>query len=191
MPTDPNFALYPHTRTEIAVLSGRVDGYPVEEHRLDLQLTQHPVESGATLTDNAVKGQEKLRLQGWVSDLQAAPGNELSNDRAADTWAAIVELFIAREPIEVVTALRVYRNMVIKRAVAPVDKMTGRALRFTLDLAQVLFASTEITPVGPDAVDPEGPAADRTSTVDAGDKAAPTVDPPPPTDRVEILQQRI
>ena len=172
---DPNFALYPHTRTEIGVLAGRVDGYPVEEHRLDLQLTQHPVESGATLTDNAVKGQEKLRLQGWVSDLQPAPGNEMSHDRAADTWAAIVELFVAREPIDVVTALRVYRNMVIKRAIAPVDKMTGRALRFTIDLAQVLFANTEITRVSAEGVDPDGPAADRTSTVDAGDRPALTV----------------
>ena len=169
---DPNFAIYPRTRTEIGALAGRVDGYPVEEHRLDLTLTHNPVERGATLTDNAVKGQEKLRLQGWVSDLQPAPGNVLSHDRAADTWAAIVNLFVARELVEVVTALKVYRDMVIKRAIAPVDKMTGRALRFTIDLAQVLFANTEIVRVSADAVDPAGPAAARTSTVDAGDQPA-------------------
>ena len=169
---DPNFALYPHTRTEIGVLAGRVDGYPIEEHRLDLRLTRHPVESGAILTDNAVKGQERLRLQGWVSDLQAAPGNELGHDRAADTWGAIVELFVNREPLEVVTALKVYHDMVITRAVAPVDKNTGRALKFTIDLAQILFADTEIARVAEDRVDPAGPAADRTSEVDAGDLAS-------------------
>ena len=172
---DPDFGLYPQTRTEIPALVGRVDGYPVEEHRLDLGTTENPVESGSTLTDNAVKRPERLRLTGWVSDILPAPGNRLSRDRSADVWAEIIELFKARTPITVVTALRVYRNMLVQRAIAPVDKMTGRSLQFTIDLEEVLFADTEIARFPPDTVAEDGPAADRTSAVEGGDRPSPAV----------------
>ena len=168
MPEDPNFAIYIQERTMIPLLEGRVDGYPVEEHRLDLGTTENPVESGAELTDNAVKRREKLQLQGWVSDILPAPGYTASPDRAADTWAEIIELFKARTPIVVVTALRVYRNMLVIRAVAPVDKLTGRALRFTLDLAEVLYADTAVSQFNARTVDQEGEVADKTATVDRG-----------------------
>ena len=65
--------------------------------------------------------------------------------------------------------------MVIERAVAPVDKTTGRSLRFTIDLVEILFTDTEIVRYSPDVVDPEGPAANRTSEVDGGDRASPVV----------------
>ena len=170
MAFDPNFAIYQQTaaRTSIPVLAGRVDGYPVEEHRLDLGTTEHPVESGSTLTDNAVKRRERLRLEGWVSDILPAPGNMLSQSRPTDVWGEIVRLFEAREPVDVVTSLRVYRNMLVVRCIAPVDKTTGRSLKFTIDLAELLFASTSIARFPPDAVD--GPADDRSSEVDGGDR---------------------
>ena len=166
---DPNFAVYATTRTSIAVLAGRVDSFPVSRHRLDLGSTENPVESGGTLTDNAVKRREKLKLDGWVSDLLPAPGNTLSHDRATDAWGAIVSLFVSRTPVTIVTPLRVYHNMIVNRAEADENKRTGRSLRFTLELAEIIFSETEITRLNANNVDENGPAADRTSIVDRGD----------------------
>lgn len=217
---DPSFALFRQARTMIPLLEHRVDAYPVEEHRLDLATTEHPVESGNELTDNAVKRREHLRLQGWVSDLLPARGNERtlgdgglgavvsgiisrrtnSVDRPADTWGEIIQLMENRTPITVVTALRTYRNMLIVRAVAPVDATTGhRSLRFTIDLAEVLFTDTELSRISLDNVVEDGPAALRPSLRDYGDLAARTVPAPEPvrefvrdaSDRAGVLRRRI
>ena len=175
MPFDRNFAVYQQQRTLIPVLAGRVDGYPREEHQLSSDVTRYPVESGATLNDNVVKQPDRLRLEGWVSDILPAPGNVASPDRAADVWGEIYELIRNRTLVMVITGLRVYRDMVFKRIVAPVDKLTGRSLRFTVDLEQIQFSDTAISRFPPAVVDASGPAADRTSEVDGGHVASPPV----------------
>ena len=200
----PNFALYSSMRTMIPVLMGRVDGYFAEEHRLELGTTEHPIESGSTLTDNAVRRRTRLRLEGMTSDvlpidesalaeateiatllpgrvaalsaqvLTAARGFRRTDPtiRSADTWAAIVDLFETRQQVSVVTPIRTYTNMLIARAIVPRDRTTGKALRFTLDLIEVLFSETELLRFSPAIVDEFGPAAFRTSVVDAGDKVS-------------------
>ena len=174
------FALYPRTKTSIAVLgTSRVDAYFAEEHRVGIRKTKYPVESGATLTDNAVVQPERLRLEGMVSDLLPAPGNTLSPDRATDVWSAIVALEKSRTPFDVVTPIRVYRNMLIVRAEAPRNRNTGNALRFVLELEELLLGQTEIVKLGMDDV--SGPAADRVSELDGGDKTSPEVPISPET----------
>lgn len=175
MAFDPNFAVYRQQKTEILLFAGRVDGYPNEEHQLTLGTTENPVESGSMLTDNAVKRRDRLRLEGWVSDLLPAPGLTASPDRATDVWGEIIQIFKNRTVLEVVTPLHLYKNMMIVRAIAPRNKRTGRALRFTIDLREMLFSETSLARFPPDAVDPNGPAANRTSEVDRGDLPAPTV----------------
>ena len=177
MALDPNFAIYAQQQpTDIPLIAG-VSGYPSEEHRFDLSTTNHPVESGSSLSDNAVRRQEKLRLEGRVTDLLPRPesGGLPPPDRAPDVWNRIAALFKERVSVTVITNLRVYRNMLITRATAPVDRSTGRSLKFTLELTEVLFATAEIARFPPAAVDPTGPAADRTSQVDGGDRNAPTI----------------
>ena len=174
--TQTEFALFPQSRTSIDALAGRVDVYPVEEHNFAVKTTEYPVESGSVLTDQAVAERATLRLDGHVSDILPAPGNTLSPDRMADTWNAIERLRTQREPVTVVTDLRVYRNMLIVRARARVNASTGRALSFQLDLAEILFTDTELVRIAPEQVDGEGPAADRTSTVDRGDVDSPEVE---------------
>ena len=171
MAINRDFALYPKTSTSISVLgSGRIDGYFSEEHRVGLRKTKYPVESGATLTDNAVSIPERLRLEGLVSDLLPAPGNTLSPDRAPDTWAAIVALAKARTTFDVVTALKVYSNMLIVRAEAPRNNLTGNSLRFTLDLEELLLGETEILKVGEEDAGPL--ASERISAIDGGDRTS-------------------
>lgn len=174
MPTNREFALYPQTRTSIPVLGQTsVDGYFREEHRVGLEKTLFPVESGASLTDNAVSRPQRLRLEGLVSDLLPAQGNSLSPDRATNTWAEIVALTKARTTFDVVTPIRVYTNMLIVRAEVPRSVRTGKALRFILELEELILETTQGTGIFEDQV--MGPAVDRTSTVDGGDRTSPPV----------------
>ena len=100
MATDPFFALYPRQPTAIPAIVDLIDAYVSEEHTLTLATTAHPIESGSSLTDNAVKQPEQLKLGGWVSDLLPVPGAEVGplGDRAPDAWAALVKLFEERVP---------------------------------------------------------------------------------------------
>ena len=176
MAVNREFALYPRTRTSIEVLgTGLIDGYSSEEHRVGLRKTRYPVESGLTLTDNAVVNPERLRLEGLVSDLLPAPGNELVADRGTNLWNAIVALERDRTPFDVVTPIRVYRNMLIVRAEVPRNNRTGESLRFILDLEELLLGQTEVAMIPPGQA--TGPAQDRTTTVDGGDRTAPAETP--------------
>lgn len=172
MATDPNFALYPSAQTEIAPLVGVVDAWPNQEHRLEMAATDVPVESGGTITDNAVVRPQRLTLHGLVADILPAPGNEAKpgGQRSAEAWERILAFFAAREPVDVVTPFHVYRHMLPRRALASSDVTTGRALRFELQLSEILFVPVDRVRVDPGAVASDGPAADRTSAVDAGQR---------------------
>ena len=176
------FALYPTGATNIQPLIGKVDGYLAEEHERSVSKTSYPVESGASLTDHAVRQPDKLKLEGWVSDLlpsdDADQGLALK-DRATAAWSEIHKLTDAREPLTVVTRLKVYENMLITKASAPVNDRTGYGLRFSLDLEEVLFHPLRVAAGGLNLVpEPESPTADRVSETNRGDVESPNYDTP-------------
>ena len=169
---DNLFAIYEPRATEIEPLVGRVDGYLSEEHEASVSHTTYPVESGASLTDHAVRRPDKLKLEGWVSDLLPADtafrGAPLQQ-RAAEAWGQIDLLMTRRRPLTVATRLKVYRNMLLTKASAPVNNGTGYGLRFTLELEEILFRPLRETAGGLSLVPADdGPAADRTADANRG-----------------------
>lgn len=156
MPPPPqppaNFALYTRFPTLVFGLFDHVDIWPTEEHVLTLVQTEHPVESGRILTDNAVRMPIYLRLTGWVSDLLLAPGYEFSGHpslRGPNTWQVIMRLMEEREPTTVYTALHHYENMLITNATAGVSVQTGTSLQFEMTLTEILVGETEVQPIKP------------------------------------------
>ena len=137
-----------------------VDDYLTYEHTLRVEKTRYPVEGGASYTDHAVKQPNRLRVQGWVSDvfpvlgMGARPGLVVQTtteeggavydprglaNRAQLAWQEINRLMTAREIVTVITTLGVYRNMLVTEAVAPQSRRTGQGLRFTMTLEEVLY----------------------------------------------------
>ena len=172
-----DFAIYSPRATVIEPLAGRVDGYLSEGHEANVAHTTYPIESGASLTDHAVRRPDKLKLEGWVSDLlpsDTARRNLSLAARAEVAWTEINRLMNARQPLTVVTGLKVYRNMLITKASAPVSSSTGYGLRFTLELEEVLFRALREAEGGLALVPTSiGPARDRTEDADRGFIPAP------------------
>ena len=169
MTTSSRFAIY--TGTRIRALGRSVDGFYAEQHKVSVSKTAYPVESGASVTDHAVREPNKLKLQGWVSDLMPAPLAipwVSRSERGAGAWLEILRVMEAREPLTVITALAVYQNMLLVSAEAPVDRTTGLSLVFTLDLEEVLVSPAvrqegrELGSVS------QGPAANRLGAVRRG-----------------------
>ena len=169
-----------HTPSETVVvpLQGSVDGYLAEEHTLRLSKTTYPLEStGLPLTDHAVVEPRTLKLEGWVSDLLAPQGDDWPGAiRGREAWQRIKALMESREPVRVVTALEMYDSMLITSAKAPVDRTTGRALRFEMELEEVLFRELERGRLPPRVA--TGPALGRVGEVDRGKVDAPDIRPP-------------
>ena len=142
------FGLFAQESTSIEPLTGIVDIYTDEFHRQTVTKTKYPVETGASLTDNAVIDPKVLTLKGYVSDLNPLLGGLITipgPGRGREAWSRIVALKDAREPVTVVTLLEVYENMLITSIDAPKSAATGQGLEFTITLEEILFAETQIT----------------------------------------------
>ena len=151
------------------------DGFLSEEHAVRLSKTSYPVETGGSLVDHAVIQPRTLKLVGWVSDLLAPEGKRGTPSRGSDAWLQLNRLVESREPFLVVTLLGVYPSMLITSLKAPVDRTTGRALRFEMELEEVQFRALERGQRPPPVR--IGPAEDRSEEVEGGRVNAPSIPP--------------
>ncbi len=154
-------------------LAAIADGFISEEHAVRLSKTSYPVETGGSLVDHAVVQPRTLKLVGWVSDLLAPEGRRGNPSRGSDAWLQLNRLVESMEPFLVVTLLSTYPSMLITSLKAPVDRTTGRALRFEMELEEVQFRSLERGQRPPPVR--IGPAEDRSEEADLGKINAPSI----------------
>ena len=89
-------SLYPHIVVE-------------EVHHDELQITQHPVETGAAISDHAYVQPYTVEIHAMWSDATA----ETSGFVQA-VYQALLSIQASREPVDIVTGKRAYSNMMIK-----------------------------------------------------------------------------
>lgn len=132
-----------------------------EEHTSEVEITSHPVELGAEVTDHAVVKPEMLTIIGEVTD---TPLSIRQNENGEITFAAndmfgastnesktrsivAVEAFKAlkneRALINVQTGLELYSDMIIKSVSVTQDVDTAKTAMITLVLQQLLIVATE------------------------------------------------
>lgn len=103
------------------------------DHFASLTVTQHPVQSGASISDHAFMEPDEVSIEIGMSD--AASGALDSHSVNAYTQLrAIMEL---REPVTLITRLKTYSSMVITSISAPDDVKTMYALRATISFRKV------------------------------------------------------
>ena len=97
---DQSFGLFGQSGTFIQGLFGIVDAHPDESHEISIAKTDYPIETGSSLTDNAINEPDKLTLEGWVSDLFIPLTALVSIEgRPVEAWNRITALAKAREPL--------------------------------------------------------------------------------------------
>ena len=168
-------------------LASIADGFISEEHAVRISKTSYPVETGGSLVDHAVVQPRTLKLVGWVSDLLAPEGRRGSPSRGSDAWLQLNRLVESREPFLAVTLLGVYPSMLITSLKAPVDRTTGRALRFEMELEEVQFRALERGQRPPPVR--IGPAEDRSEEVDGGLVKARSIPPEHVVREINGLQE--
>ncbi len=156
-----------------------IDAFIDEDHHSVVTVTTSPVEDGSTISDNAIEEPDELIINGVVGAASilnpvasigsiVAGGGSLSSfiSRPLDVDQALYKLKHDRQPVQVVTGLRVYSKMVIADYRVKRNKDTGGALMFTIYLKQIIIVKSQSATV---------PAAQLGGSSAAQQQAASTV----------------
>lgn len=126
-----------------------------ESHREETQITDHPVEQGAMITDHAFELPSEVILEcAWSNspskanpvDGTIAAAKDLvtgnTRDQVRSVYEDLLKLKAARDPVDVYTGKKLYRNMLVKSLAMSNDDANENALFVTVTMRQVLLVST-------------------------------------------------
>ena len=141
--------------------SGSIGGIPIhatleELHNDALQVTEHPVQIGAAITDHAFKRPSELILRcGWSNSSSAslqsavaslfAGGIMSMSDYVSNVYSQLLALQQSRAPFDVTTTKRFYNDMLIVSLQVTTDSKTSNVLMLTATLRQIIIVSTKAT----------------------------------------------
>lgn len=114
------------------------------QHDTSISITEHPVQSGASISDHAYEEATKLTFDIGMSDVMLSyiPGQFSDNSsRSVSAYSKLRELQSLRLPISVVTKLDSYANMLIETISTVEDNKTTYGLRATVTLKQVFVVN--------------------------------------------------
>lgn len=128
-----------------------IDGYIIdvavkEEHGFENEITEHPVEQGADIVDHVRARPIVVTLEGVVSDTPVQDFVRASRTAALPSREALDRLLAirnARQPVEIVTSIRTYTDMMLESLTVPRDAATGDALAFTARFRQIRIVTTQ------------------------------------------------
>lgn len=109
-----------------------------ESSKDDLEITQHPVQQGASITDHAYVKPSTVSLKVMWNDTDAP---------LSETYANLLALQSSRVPFDVVTGKRVYRNMLMKALSLTTDALTENVLNINMELQEIIITSLEVVSV--------------------------------------------
>lgn len=171
---------------EVAIFDSTIS----EDHSFEIVIPDDPVETGVSLSDHAYAKPRPLKMEVAVSDTplqergvplmdrDGTPSVQLARlwtnggdtRRSVFAWQYLIDKANAFAIFDVQTGLELYRNMMFVRGSASVTKDTAGCLRASLEMKQVLFASTREM-----SYPPRGPKKTRRAAapkVDEGKKTA-------------------
>ncbi|WP_062306566.1 phage baseplate protein [Alicyclobacillus sendaiensis] len=115
-------------------------------HTSTLTITQHPVQSGSSITDYAYMQPRTLSLTIGMSDVAKSfiPGQfSGGKSRSVQAYQVLLQLQQMRIPVQVYTRLGLYQNMLIETLTVQDDNTTTHGLRCTVDMSEVLVATVQ------------------------------------------------
>lgn len=119
------------------------DAYFDFEHNSELQITEHPIETGAAVVDHAYLKPKTLTVTVGMSDVHISrvSGQFTGGwSRSAKAYDLLKEMQASRMPIAVLTRLGLYENMLIQKISVKDDVSTLTGLRATVTLREIPVA---------------------------------------------------
>jgi hypothetical protein len=111
------------------------------EHTSTLTITQHPVETGAAITDYAYRNPAQLIMDISMSDVMSdwVEGQFVGGgqSRSVNAFQLLKAIQNSRVPVSVITRLNNYDNMLIETIVSTDTKDTQFGLKATVTLKEI------------------------------------------------------
>ncbi|AUU90271.1 hypothetical protein C2U55_14885 [Enterobacteriaceae bacterium ENNIH3] len=147
-----------------------------EKHSDTLEITEHPVETGAAISDHAYKRPSELVMEvgfaGGGSLLDFAnelTGTSLLGMSPRETYQKLLDMQEGRVPFDVVTGKRIYKNMLIRALEVTTDKATENVLSAVVTMREVIITSASVVKVANKSDMAEG--VNTSATQNTGTKA--------------------
>lgn len=119
-----------------------------ERARDELAITEHPVQSGAAITDHAYKIPTTVTARySWSNSgsiFSLTTGGLISSD-PSDIYNNLLTLQASRQPFDLQTGKRPYSNMLIKSLEQVTDNKTENALSVTITFQQIIIVDVLAT----------------------------------------------
>lgn len=148
-----------------------------EKHSDTLEITEHPVETGAPVSDHAYKRPSEVVMEvgfaGGGSLLDFIDTSSLGLTLGLspkETYQQILDLQTSRIPFDVVTGKRLYSNMLIRAIEVTTDRTSENVLMAVLTLREVIITQTQQIAVADKADMKEG--SNTSAVINSGTKAA-------------------
>ncbi|MDU5080227.1 phage baseplate protein [uncultured Tissierella sp.] len=122
------------------------DAYLRLDHTRKTKITQHPVETGAAITDHAYVEPAELIIEVGMSDACISFIQGQFNQKYTRSVSAIDTLWKLQEqriPMDVLTRLKLYKNMLIEVISVPDDWQTLNGLRATVTLREIIVVGVK------------------------------------------------
>ena len=121
-----------------------------EKHSDALEITEHPVETGAPINDHAYKRASEVTMEcgfaggGSLLDLVNISGIGLGIGKSPkEIYQQLLELQESRIPFDVITGKRTYSNMLIRALEVTTERATENVLSCVLTLREVIITQTQ------------------------------------------------
>lgn len=141
-----------------------------ESHRDDLEITDHPVELGAPVSDHAFKRPREVIIKcgwsnspsspGFLNGLGAAATGTLAGvasltgqagpQQTLEIYQKLLALQESRVPFDILTGKTKYSNMLIATLTTVTDEHTENTLMVTLVCRQVIIVNTQVVAIPAD-----------------------------------------
>lgn len=130
-----------------------IDGFVMdvslsEQHKFEADVTEYPVESGGSVSDNIRPKPLEVSLECIVSDTPIGAiatrrglqqGQFNLGSYASDAYEHLKRVYNNREPVVIVTSLETFSDMALKSLSVPRATGRGKELRFTAEFVQIQF----------------------------------------------------
>ncbi len=126
------------------------DAVFLEEHEATMTITENPVDTGVLISDHAFTNPLSCTIHAGVSDnpLSAPGGDQFSGDsRSRRAYELLTALQQSREPFDVQTGLKLYKNMMCVVIRGAQDVETDSVFIFSASLREVIITYTQAAEV--------------------------------------------
>ena len=111
-----------------------------EDHKYTSRVTYYPIESGTIISDHIINQPDVVILSGLITDTPLnifAPFN-----RSISAFNTLIKLHEDRQVVDIVTGIKIYKNMAITSIDVPRTIKTGQTLTFNIELQRIIYDDT-------------------------------------------------